>query len=178
MRSLPIFLAWVRTWRYRLSRAATPTVNRSVTPTPCVAVCNTASIVPARFPGCAGRRSGPTLCAQPPEKRGRVQVVHEGRLAVDLDHGQPFPVAGLEVGVAADVDLAQLELLLLPQLCERGPGPLAEVARLCVVNGDELQRARQSQERIRKRAEPGFARREPSSGRPVDHAEEGAHGGT
>src|SRR5712691_4480134 len=29
MRSLPIFFAWVSTWRYRERRAATPTVKRS-----------------------------------------------------------------------------------------------------------------------------------------------------
>ena len=29
IRSLPIFFAWVSTWRYRLRRAATPTVSRS-----------------------------------------------------------------------------------------------------------------------------------------------------
>jgi hypothetical protein len=32
--SLPIFLAWLRTWRYLLRRAATPTVKRSGTFSP------------------------------------------------------------------------------------------------------------------------------------------------
>src|SRR6478672_9303569 len=122
MRSLPIFLAWVRTCRYRLSRAATPTVNRSVTPTPsCVAVCNTESIVPARLRGCAGGLSATTLCAQIAEVRSLVQVVDERALAVDLDHGQPLAVPSLVLRAAADVDLAQLELVLLPQCCELRP---------------------------------------------------------
>jgi hypothetical protein len=33
-------------------------------------------------------------------------VVDKSPLAVDLDHGEPLPVARLEVGIAGDVDLA------------------------------------------------------------------------
>src|SRR6266566_2257734 len=40
MRLFPIFRACVRIWRYRLRRAATPTVRRSAGG-PCVGVCNT-----------------------------------------------------------------------------------------------------------------------------------------
>ena len=76
------------------------------------------------------------MCAQLPEERGLVQVVHERALAVDLDHRQPLPIAGFELGVAADVDLAQLKLVLLPQRCELRARPLAQVAALGVVEDD------------------------------------------
>src|SRR5581483_8117304 len=112
MRSLPIFFAWVRTWRYRLSRAATPTVNRSATIAPCVAVCNTAGIVPAGFAPCVGPSGALTLCVQFPRKRGRVDVVDE--LALDL--------------------------VRLPHLGERCPRPLAEVAVVRVVDDDPRDR--------------------------------------
>src|SRR6476646_9239506 len=136
MRSLPIFLAWVRTWRYRLRRAATPTVNRSATAAPCVAVFNTAPIVPARIIPCVGPLEARTLCVQFANKRGLVEVVDEGPLAVDLDHRQPLAVALLELGHAADVHLFEVELVLPAHLCERPAGALAEVAVVCVVNGD------------------------------------------
>ena len=90
----------------------------------------------ARLGGCAGGRSVPTLCAQLPEERSLVQVVHERPLAVDLDHRQPLPIAGFELGVAADVDLAQLELVLLPQRGELCARPLAEVTALGVIEDD------------------------------------------
>src|SRR5581483_11481717 len=140
MRSLPIFFAWVRTWRYRLSRAATPTVNRSATIAPCVAVCNTAGIVPAGFAPCVGPSGALTLCVQFPRKRGRVDVVDERALAVDLHHRQPLAVARLEVGDAADVHLLELELVRLPHLGERCPRPLAEVAVVRVVDDDPRDR--------------------------------------
>src|ERR1051326_5309290 len=111
MRSLPIFLACVRTWRYRLSRAATPTVNRSVTPAPCLAVCNTAGIVPGRSTPCVGRFSALTLCADGAQKRGAAQVVNECPLPVDLDDGEPFAVPRLQLRIAPDVDLAELEVV-------------------------------------------------------------------
>src|SRR5262245_26985010 len=136
MRSLPIFFACVSTWRYRLSRAATPTVSRSVTPTPCVAVCNTVSIVPVGFAGCVSRISGLTLCADFAEERGRVQVVDEGTFAVDLDHRQPLAVARLQLRIAADVDLEPLEVVLSPELCQRLPRTFAEAAVLGVVHRD------------------------------------------
>ena len=92
--------------------------------------------MPARLRGCAGGLSAPTLCAQLAEERSLVQVVDERALAVDLDHRQPLAIASLELGVAADVDLAQLELVLLPQRCELRARPLAQVAALGVVEDD------------------------------------------
>jgi hypothetical protein len=67
---------------------------------------------------------------------GFVQVVHEGALAVDLDHRQPFPVASLERRVSADVDLLELELELGAQARELPPCPLAQVAARSVVQRD------------------------------------------
>src|SRR6476620_7790453 len=136
MRSLPIFLAWVRTWRYRLRRAATPTVNRSATATPCVAVCNTAPIVPARIITCVGPLEARTLCVQFTNKRGLVEVIDEGPLAVDLDHRQPLAVAHLELRHAPDVHLFEVELVLPAHRCKRLARTLAEMAVVCVVNGD------------------------------------------
>src|SRR5437763_16444472 len=99
MRSLPIFLACVSTWRYRLSRAATPTVNRSATATtlsprlPFV----TARALCQRLSGAVAVGSA----GQPSPQRVGRNVVHEGPLAIDLDHRQPFPVAHLELRNAA-----------------------------------------------------------------------------
>jgi hypothetical protein len=55
------------------------------------------------------------LC-EPPAERFGVHVVREDPFAVDLDDGQPFAVAGLELRVAGDVDLLELELLFGSQL--------------------------------------------------------------
>jgi hypothetical protein len=57
-----------------------------------------------------------------------VDVVGEGALALDLDHGQPFAVAGLELGIAADVDLDELERMRGAHVLEHRARPLAEVA--------------------------------------------------
>jgi hypothetical protein len=57
-----------------------------------------------------------------------VDVVGEGALAVDLDYRQPFTVGRLELRVAADVDLDQLEWMLGPNALEHGAGTVAEVA--------------------------------------------------
>jgi hypothetical protein len=54
------------------------------------------------------------LCAQAAEECSGVQVVDECPLAVDLDHRQPFAVLRLQFGDAADVDFAQVELVLAP----------------------------------------------------------------
>jgi hypothetical protein len=69
-------------------------------------------------------------------ERRRIHVVDEGALAVDLDHGQPLAVPRLQLGVAADVDLSQLEAELVARLRDDRPGPLAEVTALRVVEDD------------------------------------------
>ena len=57
-----------------------------------------------------------------------MDVVGEDALAVDLDHRQPLAVARLQLGVAADVDLVELEWDPRPHFLEHRPRPLAEVA--------------------------------------------------
>ena len=77
------------------------------------------------------------LCAGQPTPKGRlVHEVHERPLAVDLDHRQPLAVARLELGVAGDVDLGELELRVRAHGDERLPRPLAEVAAGRVVEDD------------------------------------------
>ena len=51
---------------------------------------------------------------QPPGGTRRVDVVHEAPPAVDLDDRDPLAVLRLELGVAVDQDLAQLEAELVP----------------------------------------------------------------
>jgi hypothetical protein len=75
------------------------------------------------------------LCGQSPAEPLRLDVVDERPHAVDLDDRKQLPIAGFELGIAADVDLAELEAELLPQLLERAPRPLAEMAALRVVKG-------------------------------------------
>ena len=58
------------------------------------------------------------LRPEPAPQRVARHVVDECALAVDLDHRQPLAVALLQLRVAADVDLEQLEVVLAPKLCE------------------------------------------------------------
>ena len=62
--------------------------------------------------------------------------VSKDPLAVDLDHGQPLAVAHLELGIAGDVDLPELEVLLAAQLGQLRSRALAEMAVDGVVEGD------------------------------------------
>jgi hypothetical protein len=57
-----------------------------------------------------------------------VDVVHETPPAVDLDDRDPLPVPGLELGVAVDRHLAQLEAELVPRRADDAAGGLAEMA--------------------------------------------------
>jgi hypothetical protein len=63
-------------------------------------------------------------------------VVRKTPPAVDLDDRDPLPVGGLERLVAADVDLAKLELELLAERPNLRQRALAEVAALGVVDDD------------------------------------------
>ena len=76
------------------------------------------------------------MCEQFPNKRGLVEVVDEGPLAVDLDHRQPLAVAPLQLGVTGDVDLSELEVRVRGDRNERLPRPLAQVAAWRVVEDD------------------------------------------
>ncbi len=79
--------------------------------------------------------SSPSLCEPPTEGFG-VHVVREDPLAIDLDHGQPLAVARLELRLAGDVDLVELEGLLGAQLDQLRSRALAEMAVGSVVEGD------------------------------------------
>jgi hypothetical protein len=86
--------------------------------------------------GCVSRFDRLTLCAETAEECGAVDVVDEGALSVDLDHGQPLAVPRLELRVAADVHLPEVELVLPSKLCERAPRTLAEVTAFGGVDDD------------------------------------------
>jgi len=65
-----------------------------------------------------------------------VHVVGEGLLAADLHHRQELPVAGLEVGVAADVHFLVRERQLVAELGDDRARAVAEMAALGVVKPD------------------------------------------
>ena len=65
-----------------------------------------------------------------------MDVVGERPLAVDLHDRKPLPVAALELGVAVDLDLDELELALRPQLLENVERALTQVAAGGAVEDD------------------------------------------
>jgi hypothetical protein len=67
------------------------------------------------------------LCNRPAQRIG-VHVVDETPPAVDLDDRDPLTVRGLQLGIAVDRDLPQLELQLVPRRADDAPCCLAEVA--------------------------------------------------
>jgi len=71
---------------------------------------------------------------------GFVHVVGECPLAVDLDDGDQLAVGSLELGVAVDGDLLELELELLAEPPDLGQRTLAEVAIGRVVDEDSMGR--------------------------------------
>jgi hypothetical protein len=62
--------------------------------------------------------------------------VRERALAVDLDDRQPLAIPGLEVRIAGDVDLVELERLLGPHRLQHPPRGSAQVALRRVVERD------------------------------------------
>jgi len=83
------------------------------------------------------RRFRSSLCSrQLAPERLRLDVVGADPLVVDLDHGNQLAVARLELGVAVDHDLGELEPELVAKLVELGLRPLAEVASLGLVEND------------------------------------------
>jgi hypothetical protein len=78
------------------------------------------------------------LCGHFSAERLPIDVVDEGALAVDLHDRQPLAVSRLQLGVAADVDLVEVEGHLAADLFEDPTGALAEVAALRVVQRDSL----------------------------------------
>jgi hypothetical protein len=76
------------------------------------------------------------LCGQFAPQSGRIDVVDEGALAVDLDDRQPFPILRLELQIAVDLDLAQVERNFPLNLGDNRASSLAEVAAASVVEDD------------------------------------------
>jgi hypothetical protein len=70
------------------------------------------------------------LCNRTAE-RVRVHVIDEPPAAVDLDDRDPLAVRRLELGVAVDRHLPQLEAELVARSGEDPAGGLAEVAARC-----------------------------------------------
>jgi hypothetical protein len=67
------------------------------------------------------------LCNRPPQGV-RVHVVDETAPPVDLDDRDPFAVRGLELRVAVDEDLLQLEAELVTRSRDDAPRGRAEMA--------------------------------------------------
>jgi hypothetical protein len=67
------------------------------------------------------------LCNRSPEGVG-VHVVHEATPPVDLHDRDPLAVLRLELGIAVDRDLAQLEAELVVRSVDDALGRLAEMA--------------------------------------------------
>jgi hypothetical protein len=61
-------------------------------------------------------------------KRVRVHVVREAPPPVDLHDRDPLAIRSLELGIAVDRDLPQLEAELVARSGDDAPGRLAEVA--------------------------------------------------
>jgi hypothetical protein len=77
------------------------------------------------------------LCGELAPERVRLDVVGESANAVDLDDGEPFAIARFELGVAADVDLLELESELVAQRGHLRQRALAEMATLRVEDPNE-----------------------------------------
>ena len=67
------------------------------------------------------------MCKRPPQRVG-VHVVDETAPAVDLHDRDPLAVRGLELWIAVDRHLAQLEPELVVCGCDDAPGSRAEMA--------------------------------------------------
>jgi hypothetical protein len=78
----------------------------------------------------------PGFVSQAAAQRIGLHVVCERPAAVDLHHRQPLPVPGLELCIAADIDLAQVERNLVAHGEQDRACALAQVAALRVVEDD------------------------------------------
>ena len=76
-----------------------------------------------------------SLCDLPAE-RVRRHEVRECPLAVDLDDGQQLAVTGLQLRIAVDRNLFELEAELLSKLEESRPRLLAEMAADGAIEAD------------------------------------------
>jgi hypothetical protein len=82
------------------------------------------------------------LCGELTPEAVGLDVVDEGPNTVDLDDRQPLAIARLELCVAGDVHLLELEAQLLAQRRQLRPRALAEVASLRVIEDDPRVRDR------------------------------------
>jgi hypothetical protein len=69
-------------------------------------------------------------------QRVGLHEVRERALAVDLDDGEPLAIPRLELGVACDVHLLQLEPDVVPRGLDDAKRGRAEVTALRVVDDD------------------------------------------
>src|SRR4249920_2248209 len=96
IRSLPIFRAWVSTWRYLLRRAATPTVRRSAKMPPYGSFVANRHDSASGPEGAAGTTVGGLCPLRQREETGpefrRLHEVRELEPAVDLDRRQQRPI--------------------------------------------------------------------------------------
>ena len=76
------------------------------------------------------------MCNRSTEGVG-LDVVRETAPAVDLDHGEPLPILGLQDGIARDVHLPEVEAELLTEGAHLSERALAQVAAFSVENGDD-----------------------------------------
>ena len=134
---MPIFFAWVRTWRYRLRPSGDadrqPISRRGLAAefvTPHKDSCISAPLLAS---GCYKVPSQESACASLAPQCIGWHEVDERLLAVDLDDRKQLAVARLELGVAVDRDLLELEAELVPQRRDGRPRTLAEVAALRAV---------------------------------------------
>jgi hypothetical protein len=99
----------------------------------------------AGLPGAAERfavtKSSRTLkFVQPSAQRVGVDEVREDLFALDGDDREPLAVGALELGVARDVDLAEVERDLRADALEHGLRALAQVAALRPEERDDRER--------------------------------------
>jgi len=82
------------------------------------------------------------LCGEFAPQGAGIHVVDESPLPVDLDDGEPFPVARFQLRIAADVHRLELERHLRPNVFDDLERTLAKVATLCVVEDNLRDRFR------------------------------------
>jgi hypothetical protein len=82
------------------------------------------------------------LCGYFAAKSSWIHVIDESPLAVDLHDWEPLAIASLELGIASNVDLLELERELLADRRDDLPRALAQMAVLRVVEDDLMDKCR------------------------------------
>src|SRR5215210_3209135 len=125
--SFPILRAWIRTWRYRDSRAATPSESRSpsVNRSRGTAWTAVSSVIALR----GGSSWSWPDSIEPGAEPAGVQVKLGDDLALDLNHRDPLEVPGQKPVVILDVDLPEPERRqLVAQAEDRAPCLVTQMA--------------------------------------------------